>query len=257
MTKVAVVMPAHNSELYISEAINSVIAQTFTDWELIVVDDYSRDSTRKIVEHFTRKDQRIRLLTLPKNMGAAGARNFATNASHSEYVAFLDSDDKWMPEKLEEQLRYFEHHEALAVCSPYEVIDESGEKSLGIRKPHGTISYENMLKSNKIGCLTFMYNRKFLGNVYMPEGIGHEDYATWLLLMKRTGLVVGCVNKVLAKYRVAKNSNSSNKIRMASNQWKIYRQFLKIGLFRSSFYFCCYMLNGVFRYCSERILRMA
>ncbi|MFA7523280.1 MAG: glycosyltransferase family 2 protein [Halothiobacillaceae bacterium] len=245
MVEVSIITPAYNSSVFISNAIESVIKQTFTNWEMIIVDDCSDDKTVAIVEDYIKRDPRIHLIKLEKNSGAAVARNAAIRAAKGRYISFLDSDDQWLPHKLESQLSFIRKHDAFFVFSAYRRVDEDGH-SLGVIGVPETVTYSQLLKTCYIGCLTAMYDSQKLGKVEMPLIHNSEDLGLWLKLLKKIPVAYG-QQEVLATYMIRDGSVSSNKISAAAHQWKIYRDIEGIGRVASSYYFINYAVRGVLR----------
>lgn len=242
---VSIITPLHNSENFISKTIASVQAQTYHRWELIIVDDVSDDSSVEIVETFAEKDSRVRLIRLNKNSGAAVARNTAIEAASGRYIAFLDSDDMWLPNKLEVQLDFMQKHGHAFSFSAYERIDENG-KSLGIVGVPEKVSYKQMLKTSVIGCLTAMYDTACFGKVYMPLIRKRQDYGLWLKLLKQTEFAYG-IQQPLGQYRIRKDSISSNKLHTATYNWRLYREVENLPFFVSCYYFSHYAVRGILR----------
>lgn len=241
---VSVVMPAYNAERYISSAVQTVQAQSHAGWELLIVDDASSDSTLRLAQDMASQDKRIRVFAQPVNGGVAKARNAALEHAQGTYIAFLDSDDLWEPQKLAQQLEFMESEGVLVCYSQYLRIDESGEP-LGPVFPPAEVDYRKMLKSNFIGNLTGIYNCEILGKQFFSE-FKHEDYVAWLALVKKAGSARG-VGQILAKYRVYRGSTSSNKLRTIAWQWRIYRQTQSLGGFRSAILMVWYAIYAVFK----------
>ena len=244
---VSIIMPAYNVEQFISESIKSVLAQTYQDWELIIVDDNSTDNTYEIAKSYAESDGRIKVIRFSENRGAALARNAAIEAAKGKYIVFLDSDDLWLPHKLEEQLEFMRENDLAFTYSSYELIDEAG-KSLGIFLTKESITYSSMLKTCDVGCLTAIYDSYSLGKMYFNiECRRQEDYALWLAILKRIKETKGILEP-LAKYRIRSGSISRNKLKAAWYQWKVYREVEKLSLLKSAYYFCHYAWNGFFKY---------
>lgn len=233
-------MPCYNSGTYIRQAINSVKGQTYRDWELLVVDDGSTDNSADIIKGMEQTDGRIKYLKTNAPSGSPIVpRNIGVKNALGRYIAFLDSDDAWLPNKLERQMKMFEQYEDMAICfSNYEKMTEQGERNNRIIKAPSISTYKQLLLSNVIGCLTAVYDTEKVGKVFF-QNHSHEDYILWLDILKR-GYVARNTNTVEALYRVRENSVSSNKLKTLSWQWDIYRNVEKIGLFRSSYYFLNY-----------------
>ena len=244
--KVSIITPSFNSKKFISQTIESVLNQTYRNWEMIIVDDVSPDNSNEIIEEYTQKDSRIKLIKLEQNSGPAVARNRAIEEAKGRFIAFLDADDLWHKEKLEKQLTFMEQNDVAFTFSSYDLIDEDGN-ALGTFKTKEQVSYNDLLKTNPIGCLTAIYDTEKLGKVYMPNILKRQDYGLWLKILKQVGTTKG-MPEVLATYRILKNSVSSNKLKAAKYQWKIYMQVEKIGFWKSVYYFSQYAYYGLRKY---------
>ena len=240
---VSIITPLYNGEKYIRKTIESVLNQTYQDWEMVVVDDCSMDRGPDIVLEMASVDSRIRYYRNETNKKVALTRNRAIELSEGRYIAFLDSDDLWKPDKLEKQIRLMEEQNAAFCYSACEVIDESSAPTGKVRHVPTQMSYKQLLKGNVIPCLTVVLDRKQFSHITMPD-IGHEDYATWLALLQRCGIAYG-IDEVLASYRVAENSLSGNKITAAKWTWRIYREHLGLPLLESTYYFVNYILGAL------------
>lgn len=233
-------MPCYNSGTFIRQAIESVRNQTYRDWELLVVDDGSTDNSADIIKGMEQTDGRIKYLKTNAPSGSPIVpRNIGVKNALGRYIAFLDSDDAWLPNKQERQMKMFEQYEDMAICfSNYEKMTEQGERNNRIIKAPSVTTYKQLLLGNVIGCLTAVYDTEKVGKVFF-QNHSHEDYILWLDILKR-GYVARNTNTVEALYRVRENSVSSNKLKTLSWQWDIYRNVEKIELFRSSYYFFNY-----------------
>lgn len=215
-------MPLYNGGDYVLSSIESVRQQTFESWELIVVDDASVDQSRKIVSALSLVDTRIRMILLDKNGGPAVARNAGLDAAKGRFIAFLDCDDLWVPEKLARQLSAMVRKgEAISFTAMFRA-DEKLEKVVSRGVPP-RVSYFDMLKTNYIGCSSAMYDSEVLGKVRAPLLRRRQDYGLWLLLLKKTQYAYG-INEPLVIYRVRSGSVSSNKITTAFYTWRLYRR---------------------------------
>ena len=239
---VSVVMPAHMAELFLAESIRSVLLQTLPNWELIVIDDASTDRTFAIASEFTKSDSRIRVIRLDKNAGVADARNVGIAAARGQYLAFLDSDDLWLPQKLEVQIDYMERTGAGFCFSSYRRLSLDGSVGHRLRVP-ALVSYKQLLKGNVIGCLTVVIDRRQIPVVKM-EKVGHEDYVAWLSVL-RDGHIAHGIQSDLARYRLSLSSVSGNKKRSARWTWKIYRKIEKLPLHVAIWCFANYSLRAV------------
>lgn len=242
--KVSVIMPVHNAARYIEAAIRSVMAQTYKNWELLVVDDASSDISMEIARRLANEDARIRILHNDRPTGyPATPRNVAVDAAEGRYIAFLDSDDIWLPDKLEHQLPFFEESSEIGVVfSDYEKVDaEANRKHRIIRAPK-RVDYKLLLFGNVIGNVTGIYDTHRVGKVHFRK-VRHEDYAMWLSILKR-GFIARNTGVVAALYRVAGNSVSSQKLHLLGWQWNIYRRVEKLGFFKSVYYYANYAVRG-------------
>jgi len=235
---VSVIMPVHNAEEYVGEAIGSVLSQTYPDWEL-VVDDCSSDGSFSVVKRYAERNSRIRLFQTASSSGSPVLpRNMGVEAARGRYIAFLDSDDVWLPDKLRNQLPLFEEDGVAVVFSDYEKMTEAGQRSgRVIRAPRET-DYRRLLRGNVIGNVTGVYDSYKVGKVFF-QPVHHEDYVLWLSILKR-GYVARNTGTVTALYRLRKQSVSSNKWKVLGWQWHIYVQVEQIHPLRASCLFACY-----------------
>ena len=243
---VSIITACYNSEKYISETIHSVLNQTYKNWELLIVDDCSTDRSISIVKEFQKQDSRIKLFLLEENSGAAVARNVAIKASKGEFVAFLDADDKWMPNKLEMQLDFMISNHYSFSHTAYELISDSGKKLNKVKTPPAVYTYNNMLYSSKIGCLTVVYNQKILGRNYMPLLRKRQDYALWLKILKQGEHAYG-LPVVLAQYRHADNSISRNKFKLIKWNWKVLKDEQQLSYIKSTYYLVCNIITKILK----------
>jgi len=236
---ISIVTPCYNAGRSISDTIESVLAQTYTDWEMLIIDDCSNDSSSDIIRQYAARDSRIKYIctdqpsgspTLPRNIGIENARG--------EYIAFLDSDDLWLPTKLEHQLALFQEEKVAIAYTNYEKIDVRGQRRGRRVIAPPTVTYRQLLKGNVMGCLTVMYEVGKVGDVRFKK-IGHEDYALWLSILKK-GYIARNTNTVEALYRVSRNSLSSNKLTVLKWQWNIYVNEEHTGLIPALWYFINY-----------------
>ncbi|WP_323903686.1 glycosyltransferase family 2 protein [Aeromonas hydrophila] len=239
---ISIIMPAYNAERFIRESINSVLAQTYNDWHLYVVDDASTDGTAAIVKKI--KDHRVEYIFLERNGGVANARNIAIEKAQGKYITFLDSDDLWEVNKLEIQVLLLEKGYDV-VCGNYAIFLTDSNHPTAIRTSLPEFNYHDMLSCNRIGNLTGIYNRNSLGKFYQ-EHCGHEDYLMWLSVMK-AAKKAACVQEVIARYRVSAGSLSGNKLVAAKWQWHIYRGKLHLSLPESLYYWLRYVTTGLGR----------
>lgn len=243
---VSIITPNFNGELFISYTIDSVLMQSYQNWEMLIVDDCSTDSSIDIVKKYQKKDNRIKLFQLEKNSGAAVTRNKAIEEAKGEFIAFLDNDDLWAKEKLTEQINFMQKNNYNFTYSNYDIINEKHKLITSFIAPN-MVNYKKLIKSNHIGCLTAVYNQKKLGKIYMPLIKKRQDLGLWLKILKIEPYAYN-VNKILGKYRIRGRSISSNKIKSAYYQWKLYREVEKLSLLKSILYFGYYAIYGFFKY---------
>ena len=241
---VSIITPSYNSAKFISQTIDSVLAQTYQNWEMIIVDDVSKDNSVEIIEEYIKKDLRIKLIKLQKNSGAAMARNKALDEAVGKYIAFLDSDDLWLPNKLEKQLEFMQKNSFAFTFTAYTPMSENGNEDFSTIYVPKSLSYIQYCKNTIIGCLTVMIDREQTGKFHMPNIRSSHDMALWLQIMKRGFLAHG-LNEVLSKYRVVSTSNTSKKYKAALEVWDVYRKVEKLSLIRSAWYFVNYAFNAV------------
>ncbi|WP_026692741.1 teichuronic acid biosynthesis protein TuaG [Peribacillus kribbensis] len=243
---VSIITPSYNAAEFITETIRSVRRQTFKDWEMIIVDDCSTDRTRDILEKFAEEDVRIRVIPLEENSGAAVARNTALAKAAGRYIAFLDSDDCWKPEKLDSQLRFMQIHDYAFTFTGYELINAD---SIPINKKvfaPEKVNYESMLKNTIVGTLTVMIDTKQTGPIQMPNIRTRQDLATWLSLLKK-GFTAYGLNENLAEYRVGNASISKNKWKAAKMNWFVYRELEKLSFSKACWCFSHYAYRAVLK----------
>ncbi len=241
---ISIVMPAYNAAQHIEQSIESVLKQSYTNWELIIVDDYSVDDTYKIVEKLCLNEKRIKLLRMNENSGVAMARNFAISMSRGKCIAFLDSDDLWLPDKLEKQLNLMQEKKAVISYTAYRQF--SMEKVGNLVSVPEQVTYKQLLKGNVIGCLTVMLDKERLGNLKMKNA-RHEDYILWLDILKKGNIAYG-LQEDLARYRKSETSLTSNKKRSALWTWQVYRQHQELSFFASIYYFIFYVCKGLLKH---------
>lgn len=246
--KVSVIMPCYNAGKHISEAIDSVLSQTYCNLELIVVDDNSTDNSFSIIEEYAGKDKRVKFFRTKFNSGSAAMpRNVGIQHATGEYIAFLDADDVWIKDKLEQQIPLFSRQDCAIVFSDYYKIDttEAPIANDRIVKAPAIATYELLLSGNVIGCLTSIYSVEKVGKRYFKE-IGHEDYLYWLEILKE-GYVACKTEKPEAFYRTGGTSLSSNKLKAMMWTWHILRKEEKLSLPRSVKHFVYYAVKGLLK----------
>jgi teichuronic acid biosynthesis glycosyltransferase TuaG len=241
---VSIITPSYNSAKFIKQCIESVIAQTYTNWEMLIVDDYSADNSLQILKKYN--DKRIQLIELDKNVGASESRNVAIRKAKGKYIAFLDSDDLWEPQKLEKQISFMETEDIAFSFSTYQPMSDDESKLYSIIHAPKIVTYSSYLKKTIIGCLTVVIDREKTGGFEMPNIRSSHDMALWLLIMRR-GFDAYGLDENLARYRIVSTSNTANKWRAAKDVWKVYRQFEKLSFFYSIWCFLNYAFNAIIK----------
>lgn len=256
---VSIIMPAWNAEKTIQDAIRSVIKQTESNWELIVIDDYSEDETYKRIRWFAARDNRIRIYRNPVNLGVSKTRNRGVKVAKGKWIAFLDSDDIWRADKLEKQLCIIEQKKNVDLVFTGSVFMRGWEQSENNRsrektnfilsyyqKAPKTITYKELLKQNLISCSSVVVKKELLMKYPMKQDIMHEDYATWLEILRAGGKACG-INEPLLIYRISGKSRSGDKRRAAQMTWRVYR-FLGLHLWEACYYFGWYVCKNGKKY---------
>jgi len=240
---VSIITPCYNSEKFLDECISSVLNQTYQNWEMLIVDDNSSDNSSILINSYSKKDERIKPLYLNENIGAAMARNKAISIAKGRYIAFLDSDDIWLPKKLEIQINFMKKNNYSFVFASYSVISDDKNKSKHTIIAPERITYKKYLKNTIIGCLTVVLDMKKFKKIEMPNIRSSHDMALWLNLLKQEEFAYAIAQE-LAIYREHKSSNSSNKFRAIYDVWNVYRKHEKLNLFYSIYNFVFYAINA-------------
>jgi len=202
-------MPAHNSSRFLTASVESILGQTYRNLELLITDDGSSDGTRELLKALAEKDPRVKVDYLPQNGGPAVARNNGIERASGNYIAFCDSDDLWIPEKLEKQIRYMEAHDCALCSASYFLCDEAGEVTGVVHSPD-RLTLKQMKRDNKIGCLTAIYDVRKLGRKFLfPLMRKRQDWALFLTILKETSVSCGCITEPLAYYRTNKKESLS------------------------------------------------
>ncbi len=243
---VSVITPAFNASRFIADAVRSVLAQTFGDLEMLVVDDRSKDDTVDVVRALAQADARVRLILREENGGPAAARNTALEQAAGRFVAFLDSDDVWLPGKLEAQLRFMQDRGAPLSYTQYRRISESGELISPAIPIPSELDYRRLLKHNALATSTVIVDRQRTGDVRMTRTY-YDDFALWLKILKK-GFIAHGLRKDLVRYRVVAGSWSRNKLRSAYYTWKTYREVERLSLLPATWYLVHYAWNGYKKY---------
>ena len=241
---VSIITPAYNAAAYIAETIESVLAQTYTNWEMLIVNDCSKDNTVEIVQSYAAKDKRIKLINLKQNSGAAVARNTAIQNAKGRYIAFLDSDDLWKKEKLQKQIEFMQQNGYEFTYSSYEHFKGTKENIQHQVQIPKSLNYNQALKGNQIGCLTVMLDRNQIANIHFTTQ-KHEDYILWLNILKQ-GITAYGIQESFALYRTGNSKSiSGNKLQSALWTWKVYRDNQKLSVVKSMYYFWLYVVSGL------------
>jgi teichuronic acid biosynthesis glycosyltransferase TuaG len=235
-----------NSEEFISESINSVINQSYHNWELLLMDDCSTDKTIEIVNQYIVENNKIKLFKSELNKGAAYSRNRGIESAQGDYIAFLDADDLWKPNKLEIQIAFMETNQCDVYFSSYEQIDEKGKPLNKLIQALPELTYQKYLKSNYIGNLTGIYNAKTLGKITAPNLRKRQDWLLWLAAIKKSGKPAQGIQESLAYYRVRKNSMSSNKIDLLKHNYWVYKKGLGFSTLKSIGYMLIFLNEHFF-----------
>lgn len=243
---VSVITPAYRAAHVIGQTIESVVKQTQPDLELLVVDDCSPDATADVVEAYARQDPRIRLLRHARNGGPGAARTTALEAARGRYIAFLDGDDVWLPEKLERQLAFMETHAAAVSYTQYRRIDATGALVSGVIEVPPTLDYAALLRNTAMTTSTVVVDRSKTGPFVMPAAF-YDDYACWLNLLKR-GFTAHGLQQDLARYRVLAQSWSRNKFQSAREVWRVYRDIERLWWPHAAWVFGNYAWNAYRKY---------
>ena len=241
---VSIIMPSYNSAKFISESIQSVISQTYFDWELLIVDDCSTDNTTTIVESFT-SDSRIKLTILESNSGAGIARNTAVSLAQGKYIAFLDSDDLWKPKKLERQLQFMTQNNQPFAFSFYDCISEDGKSLQKTIQAPLHLTYKKLFFCNFVGNLSGIYDTEFFGKIAISSIRKRQDWILWLTILKKIKIAKP-VAESLAFYRVRQDSISASKINLLKHNYTVYRKFHGYNVLVSLLCMCGFLFTQLF-----------
>lgn len=243
----SIIIPVYNAEKYIGTTLNSIYEQTYKNFEIILVDDCSSDNSAEIIKEEMNRHSEIVYHLQEKNMGAAVARNTALSIAKGRYVAFLDSDDIWKPEKTEKQLRLLEEKDGAFSFTAIEMIDDNGEIVKKKRKVKEKVTYKFLLHNTMIPTSSVIIDRNKTGDFTMPLRRSGQDYATWLQLL-RDGTIAYGINEALVQYRVGHKSLSSNKFKSIKQVWEIQTRDEHINKFSAFFNVICFGFNALKKY---------
>jgi len=243
---VSVIIPVYNAEKYIGSTIESALNQTYKKLTLVIVDDCSTDNSKNIIDEYIKHTNNIVYHLNSNNTGAAVARNKALEIAEGRYVAFLDSDDLWLPEKIQRQLVLMSNNNVGFCYTAYEMIDDEGRLMKEKIKILEKTEYKHLLKRTMISTPTVLLDRQLIGNVEMPLRRTGQDYAYWLLLLRKNGVAYG-IDEALVQVRRRNNSLSKNKIQNVRDVWSIQTKFENIPLLKATYNTICYVLNSFFK----------
>ena len=231
---VSILMPTFNAEKFIKAAVESVQKQTYENWEMILVDDASTDETVKIIADFAQKDSRIKHYQLQTNSGNGFARNIALEKASGKYIAFLDADDLWFPEKLEKQIQFLKANNLSFTFSFYDCIDDNGNNLNRRVQTPIPLTYKQLFFCNYVGNLTAIYDADFFGKIKLESSQKRQDWRLWLTILKQIK-TAEAVPESLAFYRIRKDSISSSKFKLIKHNFGVYREFHGYNLVFSVF----------------------
>lgn len=245
---ISIIVPVYNAEKFLDDTINSVINQTYSNWELILINDCSNDNSIEIIKKYKKRDKRIILINNENNLKAAMSRNKGIEVSNGNFLCFIDADDLWDNKKLEKQIKFMNDNNCAFSFTGYEFADETG-------KPNGKkvyipekISYKQALKNTTIWTSTVMFDMSKLSkeDIYMPNVARGQDTATWWKVLKKVDYAYG-LNEILSYYRRSSGTLSSNKLIALKRTWNLYRNVEKMNLISSMYYFAFYCFNAIRR----------
>ncbi len=244
---VSIITATYNAEKFIVDTIESVLAQTYKNWEWCIVDDGSQDNTKNLIKDYVKRDSRIHFYELSQNQGPAGARTLAMQKSKGEYVAFLDADDLWLSTKLEKQLDFMLKNNHAFSFHSYRRINEEGGQESNLLQAVSQVNYNKLLGFHAIGILTVMLKKSEIKSLVMDKG-HNEDLMFWLKILRENNLTAYGLNEDLARYRVVNKSRSSNKFKIAKDVWHIYRNVEALSLPIAVVNFSKYALSSLRKY---------
>ncbi len=244
---VSVIMPIYNAEKYLDNTLESIFSQDYENIEIVLVDDCSKDGSATVIMNLQKTHPEIVYFLQEKNMGAGAARNKALELAKGQYVAFLDSDDLWLPGKISRQIELMRSTNSPFSYTAIEMMDEKSETIKGKRNIKETCDYKYLLHNTIIATSSVVIDRTVLGDFRMPLRRGGQDYATWLMLL-RDGAVARGINETLVRYRVASGSLSSNKFKSIKQVWEIQTQDEGINKISVAFHVLCFGFNAFKKY---------
>jgi len=244
---VSIVVPVYNAEKFLADTIESVQAQTYGSWELLLVDDCSNDKSVTIIKKYQKDDKRIKLIRMVQNSGAALSRNAGVNKCKGRFIAFLDADDLWHPEKIARQISFMLQNEIAFSFTGYEFADQDGVPNGKKVYVPASLTYRQALKNTTISTIATMFDMTKLAkaSISMPN-IKSEDTATWWNILRQGHTAYG-LNEILSFYRRSSNTQSANKFTATKQTWRLYREHQNFNFVISFYYFCWYLFNAVRR----------
>ena len=246
MDLISIITPTYNSERYIAETIQSVIDQSYKEWEMIIIDDNSTDDSVAIIKSLIKDENRIILIELDENKGAAFSRNIGLQEASGKYISFLDSDDLWHRNKFEEQMIFMSKNEYPITFTTYELIDENGNSMNKIVQAKSSLGLNDYMKNTIIGFSTAIIDREKVGNFKFQNIRMKQDFQLWISILG-SGFIAYGLDKNLVKYRIHDKSLSSNKLKAAIQVWNVLHNIEKIGFFHSVYYFSFYAINALIK----------
>lgn len=252
--EVTIITPVYNAEKFLAETLDSILSQKFTDWEAILINDNSTDSSFAIAQKYQLKDSRFKIINKKVGGGAAKARNSGIERAKGRFIAFLDSDDVWLPDKLEQQLLFMKQNDIAFSFTSYNFLTETGKVTGTVMCPI-EINYKQLLKGNVIACLTVIYDSDKLGKVFMPDILKRQDYGLWLKITKQEVKGYG-LQKTLAKYRLRKGSISHAKFNTMIYTWYLYRKIEKLSFVQSCYYICSHLVGASIKRLKNKLVKI-
>ncbi len=247
---VSIITPVYNGEVYVDQTSASILGQTFKDYEWIIIDDCSKDNTRDKLKTLAEKDSRIKLIFLEKNSGPIVARNKGLDAAKGDFIAFIDIDDHWLPQKLEKQLKFMKCNDIALSYTGYRKFSNSGKVTSHFTIPvPSKVTYNRLLGSNSIIASTAIYDRRKTGEVRqdIEAPISKDDLIFWLEILKKSHFALG-LKEDLCRFRIHKGSITSNKLNMAVKHWHLYRDTFKFSLLKSFWLYTIYSVKSTVKY---------
>lgn len=247
---ISIVTAAYNCEKYIGHAIESVLSQTFKDWEMLIVDDMSTDKTADVAQKYAQRDPRIKFIKADKKLYSAGARNLATSLAQGKFIAFLDADDSWLPSKLSTQHDFMVKNNYALSFTSYQIIDNQGQVHPYVIEAKNKVAYKDLFYFNPIGCLTVMYDSTKIEKLLFPtDYVFQEDYVLWVSTLQKHPHDFHGIKTPLAFYRLHPKNRSGNKWRVALYHWSIvYNRCFNWNFFQKMYFFSFYMFANLFKY---------